>query len=115
MSNRGKDAVFFLEVTKDLVSLCGMVETKLKDEVAFADVEKAFDELALLQANFSPRETNFAMRTVNPNDSSIRNPAELRQELEGRLKSAIRALDEAARLIPQRRTAIEKLIASSND
>jgi hypothetical protein len=110
-SRIGRDARYFRQVVQDFQNHCGQVETDLKELASAAKlVESAFDELLDQARDFRPGSQPQGLSTIDPNDPRVADPRELLDELRGYLKFALRSLDEAAKIMPERRAALVKLI-----
>ena len=113
-SRIGRDARYFRQVVQDLQNRCGQVESDVKELASQAKlVENAFDELQDQARDFSPAPQRQGLSTIDPNDSSVADPRELLDELRGYLRFAIRSLDDAAKLLPDRRATLTKLIGKA--
>jgi hypothetical protein len=110
-SRIGRDARYFREVVQKFQNSCGQVETDLQELANAAKlVETAFDELLQQARDFSPRSQRQGLSTIDPNDSSVADPRELIDELRGYLKFAMRSLDAASKLLPDRQKVLARLI-----
>jgi hypothetical protein len=110
----GRDAAYFRGLVQELSNVCGSVAIDLKElESKSSEVESALTELKERARDWRPGQNRPGVTTVigTSQDPDTEDPQETIDEIRSRLRFALRSLDEAARLLPERRAQVAKLIA----
>jgi hypothetical protein len=111
----GRNGAFFRELVQDLSNVCGRVAVDLKElESKSSDVENALSELKERSRDWRPGQNRPGVITVigTSQDPDTEDPQETIAEIRSRLRFALRSLDEAAKLLPDRRSVVVKLVGT---